>query len=898
MRDGTRGRLKSLRALLRGRAAERELAEELAHHIELETEQNIRRGMTPERARRQALLAFNGVDRFAEEVRLARWTSVLEDLLADVRYALRSLLRRPGFAAAAIGTLALGIGGTTAVFSVTDALFLRAPSGVRDASDVVRIFVARDEGSVRTPMGGPGSWVDYEALRRGAAGFAAVAPHLPGRFMEMGRGGAAERVRGDAVGHGYFPLLGVRAAHGRLFSTEEDDTQGTHPVVVLSHGMWQRLGGDPELLGTTIALNDQPLTVIGVVEPAFTGLDLDPVDVWVPTAMAAPLGLVGMMGDADWRQVPGMAMVHFLGRLVPGADRASVTESATAVLRHAAEAAPELDPTPDVLLGSLIPGRALHRGASSSLALWLLLVAGVVLAIACANVLGLLLARMTARGREFAVRLSLGAGRGRLMRQHVTETLVLTILGGCAGVLLAYWGAGVARQFPLPPGAGGVDGRILLFALAISLVIGLLLGVVPALRAARVETITGLKDTRGTLTPSRGRLRRTLVLMQVTLSVVLLVGAGLFVRSLRAVHAIDAGFDVERLVLVSVDAARAGYQGAEREEFLADARRRIESLAGVERTAMAHFGPFASAAMSMHMTAPHGGADAAVLAEADVEWAGPGYFETVGTRILEGRGFADYDRDGPGPVAVINEALARLIASGGDVVGLCVPLGNQAERGVCTQIIGVAQNHRRRFLDEAENPVIFLARDRSPNALSWGGPVLIVRTRVQDAATTAQLRAAVQGVRPDLPYVHVQALEERIRTEVLPYRLGATLFTLFGALALALAAVGLYGVLSYYVTERAAEIGIRRSLGATDAAVIGLLARQGMAPVAAGLVLGLAIAAAGTTLLASLIFGISAHDPAAFAGAALFLVLVALAATVLPARRATAVDPMVALRAE
>jgi predicted permease len=899
MGDRMRALRKQVDAVVRRDAVESERAEEFAFHLQMETEKNLAQGMSPAEARRAALVEFGGLERYAERVRESRRARMLEDLWQDLRYAVRSMLRRPAFAAAVVATLGLGIGGTTAVFSVADALYLRGPVGVAAPFEVMRLWIVRDEGGIQTPSGGPGSYVDYVAIRDAAHGLSGVAPHLM-RAADMGRGEAAERIRASAVGHGFFELLGVTTARGRLFHEVEGDVIDAYPVVVLSHHFAERLG-DAGDVGGTVDLNGRAFTVIGVLQPDFTGLDAQPVDVWVPMAAAGAAGLASSEPGQDWRQVPEMATVHLVGRLAPGANREQVAASATAALRRVAAEAPQLDPTPEVLLGGVIPGREMHRGQSATLALWLLVVAGIVLAIACANVLNLLLARTTARGRENAVRLSLGAGRGRLVRQHLTETLLLTLLGGAAGLLAAYWGAGIARQFPLPPAAGGIDGRIILFGMATSLLIGFAVGVLPALRASRSNAAAGLREAKGTLTVSRGRLRRTLLFAQVVLSVVLLVGAGLLVRSLQAVHAIDAGVDIDRVMIASADWGRAGYTGDERELLLAEAVRRLEDLPGVERAALAHFGPFAGAAMSGSVHAPDALPGATPVAHPELDWAGTRYFDATGTRILAGRAFHPEDRDGPEPVAVVNEAAAHLLVPGasiGEVVGACVAVNTQLERGTCTRILGVAETQRRRFLDADAPPVIYLSRDRSPHVLTWGGPVLVVRTASAAPAAAAQVRAALQSLRPDLPYISVQTLEERTSGELLPYRLGATLFSLFGALALILAAVGLYGVLGYYVTERTAEIGIRRSLGARDAAILRLLARQALLPAGAGLVTGLLIAAAGARLLEALIFGIPARDPVAFGAAAAFLLLVALAATVLPARRATNVDPAMALRAE
>lgn len=894
-----KGRLKQLRVLLRKDDVERELDEELRYHIDMETEKNIRSGMSPDEARRAALLAFGGVERYKEEVREARWVRLFEDAGADFRFAARTLRRRPAFAVAVVLTLAIGIGGTTAVFSIVDGLFMRPPAGVDAPQDVVRLFVVRNEGAIQTPDGGPGSYVDFEVLRNGPRGLEAVAGLLYAQEMDLGRGADAERLRGRAVTSNYFPLLGVRPHIGRLFYEQEDDVEGAHPVAVVSHAFWNtRLARDPRVLGRAIELNGKPLQIVGVAEKGFTGIDSDPVDVWVPMAMAAPLGLVGFTGDSGWRQVAGMTVVRIVARLGAEADREAVVRDASAALRHAAESHPQLDPSPDAILAPLIPARGPHRAQSASLALWLGAVAGIVLAIAFANVVSLLVTRSTARRRELAVRVSLGAGRGRLTRQQLVEALLLTLIGGAAGILIAFLGTGVARQFPLPPGVGTVDLRVLVFALGVSLIAGLLLGLIASARSGWVDPMRGLRESRIQTPPSRRRLQRGLVAVQVALALTLLVGAGLFLGSLRKVYEIDPGVDVERLIAVSVDLSKVGYGSPEREAFYAEARRRLEALPGVERTAMIHFQPFGGSAMGIAYEIP-GGHESTYAGEGPyVNLAGAGYFETAGTRILAGRAFREADGPGSEPIAVVNEAMARILAPAGEVVGLCVPLSGQIQSGGCTRIIGVVETERHRYLDDKPVPMVFLSRDRNPDAIPWGDKVLLVRTNHGAPAEPSVIRSAMQSLRSDLPYVAVQPVSERLRDEILPFRLGATLFTLFGVLGLTLAAVGLYGVLSYFVAERTPEIGVRKSLGASASAVVRLVVWQGFLPVGVGLIVGIALALAGAPLLSSLLFGVDSRDPLLFGGIAVFLVAIAMLSTVVPARRAARVDPMIALRAD
>ena len=553
----------------------------------------------------------------------------------------------------------------------------------------------------------------------------------------------------------------------------------------------------------------------------------------------------------------------------------------------------ELDPTPEVLLTPLVQASVPGGTWAGNLSLWLALVAVLVLVIACANVANLLLARAITRRRELAVRLSLGAGPWRVARQHLTESLVLASLGGAAGVVLAYWGIGLVRQFPLPPSAGHVDARLLVFALGVSMLSGVLFGVLPAVRAVQVDPLVALKDSPAFGGPRRNYTRRALVVLQMSLSVALLVGAGLFVRSLRNVTTVQSGVDIERTLVARVDLRRAGYTPEARESFYDDALARLSALPGVERAAVVHLEPF------------HGGMPIAMWAkpgETTVQrrpgiltLASPGYFEAVGMLLRRGRTFESTDRRGTEPVAVVDEAMAGVISADGNVVGQCVPFDAQIRGGGCTRIVGVVETQRRFFLVDAPHPSVFLVREQFPNAVPFGSPSLVARTR-NPSADAATVRAALQSLRADSPFVSVEPLAESIRDDVMPFRVGATLFSLFGVLALVLAAVGLHGVLGYFVTERTPEIGIRRSLGAPVGSVVRLVIRQAMTPVGVGLALGLIAAFAGTRYLGSLLFGVEARDPISFVAAAVFLVCVALVAALVPAVRAARIDPTTALR--
>ena len=879
-----------LRGLFQKNRAEQDLDDELREYLETAAERKESSGMSRESAIRAARVEIGSVEAVKDRVRDVGWESVVESVWQDVRFACRMLRKQPAFTAAAVATLALGIGGTTAIFSVVDALFLRAPAAVSDPGSVRRLHIKRDAGTMQTPGGGPGSWIDYTAMRESGPALDGVAAYELPQLVDLGRGIEAVQIRAGVVSHDFLQVLGIRPALGRLFVAADDEVPGAQPVAVISHSLWRaRLGGAADAIGKTLLVNGVLLEVVGVTEKHFTGIEGDSVDLWLPSSMAGALSLES--ADGDWRKRLRLS-AHYVARVASGAEDATAAAQAAEGLRLRA-ADSQLDPTPEVILIPMTLASAWSGGPVANLSLWVTLVAGLVLIIACANVANLLLARGLTRRRELAIRLSLGAGAWRVARQHLTESMVLALLGGVAGVIVAYWSIGLMGQFPLPPSAGRIDARLLTFALGLSLLTGLLFGILPALRAMQADPGQALKDSRAGGAPRQTHTRRALVVLQISVSLALLVGAGLFVQSLRQVNAIRSGIDVDHALIARVDLGRARYSPEARLAFFESALERLANLPGVERAAVIHLEPF------------HGGMPVAFWAKPG-EWtmqqqpgtlavAGPGYFEAAGTRVLRGRTFEAGDRRGSEPVAVVNDAMARIIAPDGDVVGLCVPFDRQVGRGGCSRIVGVVESERRSYLDEEPQRRVFLAWAQSPNAVPFGKPSIIVRTR-NPAKDAAAVRAALQSLRSDLPVVSVEPLAERIRGDLLPFRLGATLFSLFGALALVLAAVGLYGVLAYFVTERAPEIGIRRSLGAPVGSVVGLVIRQGMAPVGAGLVLGLAAAFAGTRYLASLLFGVEARDPVSFAGATAFLVCIALLATLLPAWRAARIDPMIALR--
>ncbi len=680
-----------------------------------------------------------------------------------------------------------------------------------------------------------------------------------------------------------------------IYRADEDGTVGTHPVAVISHRLWRsHFGSDRAVVGRSVAINRRSVVIVGVADERFRGIETEEVDIWVPLAMATPLGLMDDQGG-DWRTNLFTTVLRFVGRLTTtGLIRTVATQSAEALARSAP---PELDPTPRVLVSSLIVGSGPNRPAAADLALWVFAVTGIVLAMTSSNLANLSLARSISRRREMASRLALGASPGRLVRQVLAESLVLTFLGTAAGLLLAFWGSLIAGQFPLPPGADELNAQLLGFASLVALFSGAVPALVSAMSVVRADPVRWLKESRSMAGPGHQRMRSGLLVVQVALSAVLLIGAGLFVRSLDRVVSVESGLDIERIFVVSMDLVRAGYEPPDREAIYEAARERLVQIHGVQRVSTSIFAPLGELRYRTGIGVA-GQASITIDESPHVNWVGGGYFETVGAIMLRGRGIQEEDRSGSPPVVVVNQALARLLAPDGEATGICLAIKSQLRGGDCAMVVGVVQDHRSSYLDPDIPPILYLARDQHPEPASFVDAYLLVRARQDAGAIAEQVREAMRTVRSDLPFVAVESLEDRLRPELVPFRLGAVLFSVFGALALAVVALGVYSIVSYVVSLRVSELAIRQSLGATSGDVVRLVIRQTMVPVGAGIIIGMAVGYLGGSLIEALLFGVSARDPLVFAGAAAFLGAVSLLASYVPARRGATMDPMATLRAE
>jgi predicted permease len=826
----------------------------------------------------------------------------METLLQDLRYGVRSLLRTPGLALVAVLTLAFGIGANTALFSLLNGIYWTPPAGVRDAEGLVWLGAVTPDRS--RPAGF--SYPDYLEYRDASGAFRELAA-FNDVHVAVGTGEEPQRLNAELVTGNFFSVLHAAPALGRSFLPEEDRTPGTHPVAMISERLWQnRFAGDPNVLGQTIVVNGSPLTVIGVAAKGFRGFDVEePADVWLPMMMyraAFPKLETDDYLQQRWTNMP------VLGRLAPDVSMERARASVQTISKRLAAAYPESneDLTADVFpfRGIVGPGEA--RGVIPIFALCVS-VTLIILLIACGNVANLLLARGAGREREIAVRAAMGASRGRIVRQLLVESMVLAAVGGAAGVMLASWMldlflALAPIPFPIPV---ALDWRALLVTMGLALTTGVIFGLTPALRASRPNLTPALKGAAG---DGRGRSRpqRALVIAQLALACMLLMSAGLLVRGLQKALAQELDFpSPESVLTLSFDLGMQGYTEERSQAFERELHDRVQALPGVEVVSIANLAPFRSAMFLARVTLDGQKQPAAMRGDESTESSAaprpiqnsvwPDYFRTLGVPILRGRDFTGADRAGTEPVVIVNELAAQQLWPDEGALGRRIRVGSDTTAWLT--VIGVAATGAQDQNHGEARPTIYLPKRQRPVISGWS-TTLLVRSSGDAGALAGPLREQIRALDPNLPVYDVATLKGTIRENHSPGRLGSTLLVIFGALALGLAVIGLYGVVSYAVTQRTREIGVRIALGAARPAILGLFARDALRMAAVGIAVGLALAVGAAQVLRSLIRGLDPLDAAVFAGVALLLATVTLLAAYLPARRAARVDPMVALRSE
>jgi predicted permease len=819
----------------------------------------------------------------------------MEKLLQDLRYGLRGLLRRPGFTAVALLSLALGIGANTAIFTLLNAVFFQ-PLPVTDISRLVAVFTVSSDIPGYLPISQP-NFVDYRDQGGVFSGLALVSQLT----LSLSGGGHPEQVSGQMVSARYFEILGVRPALGRTFLPEEDRI--ARPVVVLGNGLWRRrFGADPKILGRTIRLNGRELTVIGVAPAAFYGTSfVSRSDFWVPVGMYEQVLPEFVRSLWTNRRVLGFGAV---GRLKPGMSLEQGQAALKSLASRLSEEYPDANHNRNVVLLPLTQALISPNDRQGYVRAGGLLVTmvGLVLLIACANLANMLLVRASGRRKEIAVRLALGGRRMDLIRQLLTESLILALVAGAAGLLLATWSFTLLSlvQSPYLPEslALGLDFRVLAFTLALALGTALLFGLVPALAASRPDLVPALKDATAASVASsggtRGRRfdpRNLLIVGQVGLSVVALVGAILFLLSLKNAQRIDPGFEREHLAVLSFDLDSQGFDEARGQEILRRVAEQVATLPGVRSAAIGENLMLADVGVRhiLLIDSPAAPADQRIVAQESS--VGPGYFETLGIPILRGRTFSAADRADSRAVVIVNRTLADRFWPGENPIGkrfAVLPSKRVLE------IVGVARDAKYNTLGEEPQLYIYqpMAQEYTPAV------TLHVRTRGEPGTVLAAVRRQVQALAPEMPLTRVKTMPAVIGELLWAPRVCAVLLGLFGAVALILVMIGIYGVIAHSIAQRQREIGIRMALGAQRSDVIRLFLRQGLLAVAIGLACGLVGALLVVRTIADLLFGIDPMNPVVFSATLLLLAVVATVANYIPTRRATAVSPLVVMRQE
>jgi predicted permease len=880
--------LRKFAALFRKEKLDADMAAELRAHLELQAAENEKRGMSPDEARLAARRAFGGVEQIKERCRDERTRGFvwLEQALQDLRYAARSLRRSPGFTTVVVLTLALGIGANTTIFSVVHAVLLQ-PLPFTEPDRLVSLRETRPEaGSTGRRTDVPVSPATFFDYRRDVGSFAQVAALSGSDLVHIGQG-EPEQLSGAFVTANFFSTLGVVPQLGRDFRTEEGQP-GAEGVALLSDGMWRRrFGGDEAVIGRVITLDGRPFTIIGVLPPTLDGTALGltrlPPQIWVPLA----LGEAGAE-----RGVPALGM-H--ARLKPGATLAAAQAEVDAVMKRLAIEFPATNAT----RGGLVQPLAERAIGDVRATLWLVFAAVVLVQlIACANIANLLLARASRRGAESAMRAALGATRSRLIRQFLTESLLLAVSGCVIGLLAAILGAS-AFVAALPDNLPGIErvainGPVLAFTVGVALLTGLFFGLAPAWQGAKADLQATLQ-TAGRSGQGGGaghRLRAGLVVAQVALSLMLLAGAGLVVRSFIALSGVDPGFDPRHVLTLRINLAGDTYRpAAKRTAFFEQLLPQVQALPGVEAAATVYPLPFSPSILNRPFTLPGQPVDPKNPLAAQFNIVSSDYFRALSIRLTQGRAFNERDREGAPLVAIVNESTARRIWPGENPIGkrISTGMGAPTER----EVVGVFADIRQRQLDGDQRLQICVPSAQEP----WRSAYLAVRTS-GTAAPLAAIRQRVAALDPNLPITDVVAFRERVTDSIAQRRFATGLLGAFAGIALLLAVLGIYGVMSYLVTQRTREFGIRMALGAKAGDLLQMVVRQGMRLVLIGLALGVIGSLALSRVLTGFLFGVRATDPMTFVVVSVLLAIVGGLACWLPARRAAKVDPMMALRSE
>jgi predicted permease len=886
------------------RSVSEDVDDEMSFHFQLRVDQFIAAGMSRAEAERAARERFGDVGAVRSELvgigtrsrRRRDWRDRLDGIMQDMIVSVRGLKREPLFTVGLIATLGLGVGANATMFGVVDRLMLRGPDHVVDARSLDRLYI-----TANTPKNGPRTisylgYVWYATLRDQAKSFVGVAAYSSGQVL-YGAGSAARLINDGRATWDFFPLLGVHAELGRFYDASEDHPPRGQEVVVLSHEFWQsEFGGDRAILGRTITLGSAKYTVIGVAPRGFVGVEREPVDLWRPMSLYAP--------RPDWPTTYKAQWLQIVTRLKPGVSPAVAGAEATSLLRASYTGN---EPQLKSLEASVRPLWYSANGRPTqvaNVARWLMGVAIVVLLITCANVANLLVARARRRRREIAVRLALGVGRGGLVRLLLSETVLVSIGGAIAALAIAALGGQVMRVTLLSNIAwfgNPVGTRVFVFTLIVALGVGLVVGLGPALSATRLSLTNSLKTGTGEGGGRRDILRTSLSVVQAAFSVVLLIGAALFVQSLMRVRNVDLGFTPDRVLRAEPRIALAtpppkNWQ-AQNAQIFNDALQRLQRLPWVEHAAISVGSPYGYG-FSVGVGTPERDSLAPVPGGGPyVSAVTSDYFATLGIAVKQGRGFTAADRAGSAPVTIVGETMANGVWPGMNPIGKCLIIGDRSPNAPpppCSTVVGVAGDVHRESVREPATMQYYIPLGQERG---FGGSVLVVRPKVPMADARVALRQAMASM-PDFSFTKIQTIQESVDPEFRPWKLGAAMFGVFGLLALIVAGVGLYSVVAYLVSDRTRELGVRLALGATGGRVVRDVVARGVATAALGVFLGAIVAIGLGRFIQPLLFNISAHDPTVFAAVALVVLAIAVFASWGPARRAGRVDPVIALRAD
>jgi predicted permease len=816
-------------------------------------------------------------------------------MINDIRFAFRMLIKTPGFSIVAFLAIALGLGVNTSIFGIVNTLLLQ-PLPIGHSEQVVQVYTKDTHLQGRSPN----SYLNFVDYMKENTVFASMAGYT---FAPMGmtRGNETLNVLGQLVSGNYFDLLQVRPALGRAFLPEEDTTPNGHPVVVLNYKFWKKIGGDPGIVGGTVTLNGRAFTVVGIAPPTFTGIDVGIApEVWVPMAMHS---WVRPAGD-EWFQNRRGLFLNVVARLKPGVSIAAAEAQLKTVASQLERAYPDVNKERTVTLLSAEKAKSQGVGgpenehASQNISLLLLTAAGAILLIACANVANLLLARATTRQREMAMRLALGAGRGRIVRQLLTESIMLALIGGLGGVVLAYWLGDIllsllpATPFPIALNPQP-DARVLIFALLLAILSGVIFGMAPALQIGRSDLIQELRERGGSSGgASRWNLRNLLVIGQIAVSLLLLIGSALFLKAFHNAQAIDPGFRTDNLAIVSIDPALAGYDGTRAAQVARSILEQVRRDPQVRSADLAQWLPLAFGGQGRTILPE--GSDETTTANrvlANMNMITSTYFETMGISFLRGRKFTEQDGEkNAAKVAIVNETMAKKFWPGEEAVGHRF----RFYQGDTLEVIGVARDFKANTLGETPTPMVYLPLDEVPD----GGMTIFAHTAGGPGGVLAETHRVVRNTDPHIPIVYEKTVSQHMAFALWPSWMGAVILGALGLLALLLASIGVYGVMAYSVSQRTRELGIRMALGAQSNQVLNLVLKQGMLLAGIGLALGLFAAFGSTRLASTFLYGVNPSDPIVFVGVTTLLAAAAFAACYLPARRALKIDPISALRSE